>query len=204
MSYRLDQGNGVCIYRLGVEDDGCHSLMDYANVAESARILECIARSLNAVVVERKMIQNEITESTPGTIVAVETNSTDLDQPIEVLEPSVWSRMQKSGAGEHKQQNEEEDDKRIRKQGPGNFTRADITIHRVETHLLDAKPISLLEMAVSEKAMHESPTPVVSPDQKHHQQKQTAKSQPEHLSVGETLSARNIRIAVVGNVDAGE
>jgi GTPase len=32
MSYRLDQGHGVCIYRLGVEDDGCHSLMDHPTI----------------------------------------------------------------------------------------------------------------------------------------------------------------------------
>ena len=60
MSYRLDEGHGLCCYRVGVEDNGCHSLLDYATVAESARILECIARSLNAVVVERKIIQNEV------------------------------------------------------------------------------------------------------------------------------------------------
>eukprot|EP00957_Ditylum_brightwellii_P056629 4292459-Ditylum_brightwellii.AAC.1 len=60
MVYRLDEGKGRCIYFIGVEDDGCHSMLDYATISESARILECIARSLNAVVLERKMIQNEI------------------------------------------------------------------------------------------------------------------------------------------------
>ena len=33
---------------------------------------------------------------------------------------------------------------------------------------------------------------------------EVGKKQPENMSVGETLSARNIRIAVVGNVDAGK
>ena len=67
MSYRLDEGHGACLYRIGVEDDGCHSLLDYCSIAESARLLECIARSLNAVVLERKMIQNEVRlqEGTP-------------------------------------------------------------------------------------------------------------------------------------------
>ena len=60
MSYRLDQGNGVCMYRIGVEDDGRHSLLDHSNVAESATALEAIARTLNAIVLERRMIQNEV------------------------------------------------------------------------------------------------------------------------------------------------
>ncbi len=62
MSYRLDEGQGTCTYFLGVEDDGCHSLLSYAVVSESARVLECIARSLNAIVVKRTMIQKEIKE----------------------------------------------------------------------------------------------------------------------------------------------
>ena len=75
MSYRLDEGNGCCMYRIGtfaamhcnsvlfqeypshsptgylshqgVEDDGCHSLLDYEAVAESARVLGeyCTSRS---------------------------------------------------------------------------------------------------------------------------------------------------------------
>ena len=61
MSYRLDQGNGSCVYRLGVEDDGCHSLLSYEEVAQSATILEClVARTLNAVVTQRLIIQNEV------------------------------------------------------------------------------------------------------------------------------------------------
>ncbi|OEU18750.1 P-loop containing nucleoside triphosphate hydrolase protein [Fragilariopsis cylindrus CCMP1102] len=64
MSFRLDEGHGSCIYRIGVEDDGCHSLIDYDACAKTAKVLEYLARSLNAVVVERKMIQNEIMYST--------------------------------------------------------------------------------------------------------------------------------------------
>jgi len=48
MSYRLDEGNGRCTYHIGVEDDGCHSLLDYPSISESAWILESIARSLNS------------------------------------------------------------------------------------------------------------------------------------------------------------
>lgn len=42
MSYRLDQGMGRCTYHVGVEDDGCHSVMDYQAVSESAWVLESI------------------------------------------------------------------------------------------------------------------------------------------------------------------
>ena len=62
MSYRLDEGKGRCTYHIGVEDDGCHSLLDYPAISESAWILEGIARSLNSVVLTRRMIQNEIDE----------------------------------------------------------------------------------------------------------------------------------------------
>lgn len=205
MSYRLDEGNGTCVYRLGVEDDGCHSLMDYANVAESARILECIARSLNAVVTERKIIQNEIVETESGQL---ELNTTT--EPSVALEPALWNRNvdkeHKEEVADHGADHGANDTTTtiIQKQGPGNYTRAEITIHRVETHLLDHSPISLVEMANSETAMNGSTAhaaaskAAVDPSStKNHSQQQ------EHLSVGETLSARNIRIAVVGNVDAG-
>ena len=43
-----------------MEDDGCHSLLEYESIAETARVLECIARSLNSVVLERTMIQREV------------------------------------------------------------------------------------------------------------------------------------------------
>ena len=77
MSYRLDQGCGTCIYHIGVEDDGCHSLLDYNNISESAWILESIARNLNSVVVSRLMIQNEIVSVEQN-----ESNGNDIKQYI--------------------------------------------------------------------------------------------------------------------------
>merc|ERR1712060_667312 len=62
MAYRMDEGNGICHYRIGVEDNGCHSLLNLEEMIESIRFLEYIARSLNSVVVERTFIQNEIEE----------------------------------------------------------------------------------------------------------------------------------------------
>ncbi|EEC51034.1 predicted protein, partial [Phaeodactylum tricornutum CCAP 1055/1] len=70
MSYRMDEGNGIGVYRVGVEDDGCHSLLPYADIAESCRVLECLARSLNAVVRERKMVQGEVDLGEDGNAVA--------------------------------------------------------------------------------------------------------------------------------------
>jgi GTPase len=39
-SYCLDKGTGSCSYQVGVEDGGCHSLLDYSSIANSACVLE--------------------------------------------------------------------------------------------------------------------------------------------------------------------
>jgi hypothetical protein len=219
MSYRLDQGEGNCLYRLGVEDNGCHSLLDYESVAESARILECIARSLNAVVVERRMIQNEIVVTEDG-----EPRKCDGDvKPLIVVEPSVWGaaqqkKLQQQQAAhdgepskEEKEPEIENDELRLQKVGPHNYTRAEVQIHRVETHLLDPSPLSLVELAKSAEHMQAHQIPSSNGHHDNHHDGATTtptcghgtKMPAENLSVGETLSSRNIRIAVVGNVDAG-
>ena len=167
MSFRLDEGHGRCVYQVGVEDDGCHSLLDYHAVAESARVLEHIARSLNAVVCERRMIQNEITED---------------GQKITDGEPVIVSEGPVLGDAMGQKKEEKEDDAlRLRKNA---FTRAEVTIQRVETHLLDPAPTSLSEIAEDSRST-ELPT-------------SKATRQEEKFTVGETLSARNIRVAVVG------
>ena len=221
MSYRLDEGNGTCVYEIGVEDDGCHSLLDYSSVAESARILECIARSLNSVVMERVMIQNEVVDDVDGNPVPV-TNS----KPIIVQEPPTWSVSGSPGQvqdHENPNANEKQTLQLLRKgqelNGQGVYTRAQIVIHRIETHLLDPSPISLEELAQSVDAMTLRDPPIISPSSNSHsnagsntESDGNASNSPncdktksaENLSIGETLSSRNIRIAVVGNVDAGK
>jgi GTPase len=176
MSYRLDEGHGTCVYRIGVEDDGCHSLLDYPAMAESARILECIARSLNAIVTERVMIQNEIQED--GTGIAE-----DNAKVIRVPEAPVF--------GEGDCVSEEQ---RTVRTDPGVLTRAELSIHRVETHLLDPSPKSLTELTRAMSIEDDTTTSTLPAAR--------AAAGPE--SVGETMSARNLRIAVVGNVDAGK
>ena len=227
MSYRLDEGNGTCIYKIGVEDDGCHSLLDYNSVAESARILECIARSLNSVVMERTMIQNEIVDDGDGNPVAV----TD-SKALIVQEPPTWSVSGSPGQvqapedstfGEegmlgNSNHSSEHHVQVLRKgqeqNGQGVYTRAEIVIHRIETHLLDPSPISLEELAQSVDAMSLREPPSISPslngfgeanaeNEVNNHSNPNSKS-TENLSIGETLSSRNIRIAVVGNVDAGK
>ena len=232
MSYRLDEGNGTCIYKIGVEDDGCHSLLDYNSVAESARILECIARSLNSVVMERTMIQNEVVDDVDGNPVVV----TD-SEPVIVQEPPTWSvsgspgQIQDQGShssGEEQllsdtKHSSQQQDQLLRKgqeqNGQGVYTRAQIVIHRIETHLLDPSPISLEELAQSVDAMSLRELPTISPSNNsfsngefNTENEGNNNSSPnndktksaENLSIGETLSSRNIRIAVVGNVDAGK
>ena len=232
MSYRLDEGNGTCIYKIGVEDDGCHSLLDYNSVAESARILECIARSLNSVVMERTMIQNEVVDDVDGNPVVV----TD-SEPVIVQEPPTWSvsgspgQIQDQGShssGEEQllsdtKHSSQQQDQLLRKgqeqNGQGVYTRAQIVIHRIETHLLDPSPISLEELAQSVDALSLRELPTISPSNNsfsngefNTENEGNDNSSPnndktksaENLSIGETLSSRNIRIAVVGNVDAGK
>jgi GTPase len=200
MSYRLDEGNGACLYRVGVEDDGCHSLLDYSSVAESARVLECIARNLNAVVLERKMIQNEV-------IVQKGTPVPSGMEPILVYQEPILRNNGKAHPTLDEEDSVEKEEKNpddVRLRGlrteEGIYTRCELTIQRVETHLLDPSPMSVaaLNMAtagnisgLSEKTSEKTPT-----------QKTDAKS--EHVSISETLSSRNIRVAVVGNVDAGK
>jgi len=198
MSYRLDEGRGCCVYQIGVEDDGCHSLLDYNNVAETARVLELLARSLNAVVLERKMIQNEILEDEAGTAVKGD------EEAITVTEPSLLGDGKEQFDEDFEPHHEEKSTDEVRSQEQlnkdGAYTRGEISIQRVETHLLDPSPISLSEVAGEEgnQATDGNDSKSSSSGKK----LQTGGEQ--HMSVGETLSMRNIRVAVVGNVDAGK
>jgi len=187
MSFRLDEGHGTCIYRIGVEDDGCHSLLDYPSVAESARIVESIARTLNAIVIERVMIQNEVKLAADGSIVAV----TDGEHPIRAIEAPVLGDATGKMVSV-------DDDVRLRKEA-GVFTRAELTIHRVETHLLDPSPKSMGELAQATENNCKEADKVGAM-----KSAVSNKGSSEISSVGETLSSRNLRIAVVGNVDAGK
>lgn len=180
MSYRLDEGRGQCVYRIGVEDDGCHSLLSYQDVAESCRVLELIARNLNALVVERKMIQNEVKRTMDGTHVLTG------NDPLVVIEPAILG----DAAGSRLETSQETKDDGLLDKESG-FTRAELTIQRVETHLLDP-PTLPSKQSGAENGKDDQPA---SSAEGHNR---------ENMSVEETLSSRNIRVAVVGNVDAGK
>ena len=271
MSYRLDEGMGRCTYQIGVEDDGCHSLLDYASVAESARILECIARSLNAVVLERLMIQGEVVQGTNGSSdkLILSTNKDDL---VVVEEPSILGNGRDSLNEEESRTSIQEDEKEEKTEdatirlgrrplvkegtGPTIYTRCELTIQRVETHLLDPTPLSLASIARGTKHQLSTPRDIanlngsnkVSGAQRKFDTKDRSLSsvsdgvagsteltnmkqasaaaaaardgpllkrmdslavtpdaeESKPCSLDETLSSRNIRIAVVGNVDAGK
>jgi elongation factor 1-alpha len=218
MSFRLDEGHGTCIYRVGVEDDGCHSLLDYATVAESARILECIARSLNAFVSGRTMIQNEVIDDQDGEPVLVDRRGS---VPVVVTEPAVWGNeadraaaaasspsFTSSAEKEHKEGEIENVHGTLLRKDDGVYTRAEVHIHRVETHLLDASPISLAELATSMEAMKTTDPPSIIPSSNRSSSEDDSRhnenAESEHLSVSETLSVRNIRVVVCGNVDSGK
>ena len=201
MSYRLDEGHGACLYRVGVEDDGCHSLLDYRSVAESARVLECIARNLNAVVLERKMIQNEVVLEKGIPV------PSRMEPIIVYEEPILRNGREHLTTDEESSVDKEEknaDDVKLRglRMEDGVYTRCELTIQRVETHLLDPSPMSVAALALA-TAGNANDLPETanesSPSQKPH-----ATTKADHVSISETLSSRNIRVAVVGNVDAGK
>mmetsp|Transcript_24177 Transcript_24177/g.36764 ORF Transcript_24177/g.36764 Transcript_24177/m.36764 type:complete len:491 (+) Transcript_24177:119-1591(+) len=102
--------------------------------------------------------------------------------PVRILEPPLYENDEKK----------EDDEFRI-KAKPGIFTRCQLTIQRVETHLLDPLSDNILS---SSQSLFETNTNTNTQKKK--------KNQTKDYSVTETLASRNIRIAVVGNVDAGK
>jgi GTPase len=205
LSYRMDQGNGTCEYRLGVEDDGCHSLLDYPTIVESARILECISRTLNAVVVERRMIQNEVINDQDGNPIPVPDARTC--PPVAIQEPCLLGdALGRPMSVEVNDVNSSQ----LQKE-PGIYTRAVLRLTRIETHLLDPSPRSLQELsdateslAVQKEQNSRSGDSTRIGDVAFKGDKYSEVKSLESFSIGETLSSRNIRVAVVGNVDAGK
>jgi elongation factor 1-alpha len=276
MSYRLDEGMGYCIYYIGVEDDGCHSLLDYDTMHESSFILEYIARSLNCVVLKKVMIQNEVRRRSDDEEegvqhkdhiqdgeAKVEMENVDIEcvsgeEVVKVEEEPLFqdgkyhNEEEEEEGGNHDEMIMEAKEEKTCEvytngqtqtavdntklvKGPNMLTRCEVHIRRIETHLLDAKPISLMDVAKvakgnalrrahdgkdssklknqEEKTSDESKSSlerITTQTEKIHIKKtgkeiNTTKSCPsEKSSIGETLSERNIRIAVVGNVDAGK
>jgi elongation factor 1-alpha len=237
MCYRLDEGGGTCTYFLGVEDNGCHSLLPYSSVAESARILECIARSLNSIVVKRTMVQNEIVKQMQESGDEVYTNVKIQETIVWVDEAPIFKFDIKTAHGfEEKKENAEGD--RLSKDSDGNegisfMTRCEVTIQRIETHMLDASPVSLVELAnggsgyvakamdgvdsvasgLADVSLNGSASKIgssngVKANESKNGVTRTVDGQGKEMeqatSIAETLNARNIRVAVVGNVDAGK
>lgn len=200
---------GRCHYFVGVDDDGRHSLLNYCTVAQSAMIIECIARSLNAVVVERVMIQGEChkedsSPSTPDsltqtTVRRYETpvfyhefhqsiqykgfrmddtdsdsssdleenpNLTDSSQSPSNHSPSISSYPSMADLVEpnnapiqlsypktydqtfiNPSLKDDNSRRRTFDRADGIATRCELTVQRVETHLLDTSPISIADLA---------------------------------------------------------
>lgn len=228
MSFRLDEGNGSCVYRIGVEDDGCHSLIDYHACSETAKVLEYLARSLNAVVVERTMIQNEVTNTPDGVALTGtperEGEGEGEDAVVVVMEDSLLGDgkdqldddhhhhchghqqhgEEKSSRGSHEDSSSNGTEKEsVLNKSKGVYTRCDLTVHRVETHLLDPSPI-LQNMNLTSTKEGVERTRRTDAKANSSPANTTTDNGEEKLTVGETLSARNIRVAVVGNVDAGK
>lgn len=210
MSYRLDQGHGQCTYHIGVEDDGCHSVLDYPAISESAWVLESIARSLNSVVLERKMIQNEIVMGEDGQVRLFKDGEGEV---LIVDEPPVLGRHDDPKIDDEK---EEKSSGRKLSTAEGAYTRCELTIQRVETHMLDPSPLGLSTLQSRTSSIGEGIDGAVagteierlrindSSSSKEESKTFIENSDEQPVSVEETLSSRNVRIAVVGNVDAGK
>jgi GTPase len=217
MSYRLDEGHGCCVYRIGVEDNGCHSLMDYDACAETARVLEVLARSLNAVVLERKMIQNEVLMCSEDGIPVKQQDRGEGDPVVVVMEPSLLGDGRDQFYEDHHHDHEPMGEEKITNisdpvtmgqselnKTNGTYTRCELTIQRVETHLLDPSPISMEALSNHAEAKRHLAARKLSAASNGGNGSAKPKGHDDTMSVAETLSSRNIRVAVVGNVDAGK
>mmetsp|Transcript_25550 Transcript_25550/g.36649 ORF Transcript_25550/g.36649 Transcript_25550/m.36649 type:complete len:704 (-) Transcript_25550:51-2162(-) len=204
MNYRMDEGKGVAIYEIGVEDDGTHSLLDYETIQESVTVIETLARSLNAIVLDKVYYQNEQQQDKNRVAVSTVTGQScaaDDELNLSVLDDERVEDKKEDKSDFVQIQNGDGLDKTM-----GIATRCTMTIQRVETHLLDPSPSSLTDIANSansdffatatEKATSgDSVLPSTKGNNLYHS---------SSSSVSDTLSKRNIRIAVVGNVDAGK
>jgi hypothetical protein len=255
------------MYRVGVEDDGCHSLLDYETIAESCRLLECLARTLNAVVVERRMIQGEVVvDDVNGNPVKKSDNSDnndngddDDDGIVTVFEAPLLGRDDLGVLAtevaalsltlphyhhcHHHDQHDHDGQEQpvaVLQKGPKVYTRAELTIVRIETHLLDSSPVSLADLiqrtgrlstaastttssTTTDNDTAAEPPILATPasatlhdgsadaaaDADAAGKTTTSSASTNNINstnnnIGDTLSARNLRVAVVGNVDAGK
>ena len=168
------------------------------------------------------MIQNEIVMGDDGEVRLFIPGE---EEVLIVEEPSVLGRGHHEMMIQNNMGGEEEDEKEEKSSGrrklstaEGAYTRCELTIQRIETHLLDPSPLGLSTLQSRTSSMGEGIDGAVAATEieklcinNHHcdtmnQEEAKVIEQPEEkpVSVEETLSSRNIRIAVVGNVDAGK
>jgi len=207
------------------------------------------------VVVTRVMMQKEVALGKDGEVEDITKGS----HLVRELEPSVFEHHYNGGGTTVRLDESKDDDKeektdamdggehaaiRIRK-GSQDFTRCELIVQRVETHLLDPTPVELVELANGGRLKKEAARLLAeskndqdddSPSTQMgnlklgtaepHNEPQTTQNKspptitiqpsrnkttpaptltiPTTTSVTETLSTRNVRVAVVGNVDAGK
>jgi GTPase len=218
MSFRIDEGKGTAIYQIGVEDDGSHSLLDFDVIEKSVNALELLARSLNAIVIEKTFYQGEVVtqqclegqqqsnmKHNGHPVVIQETITTNASLTLSMLNIDV------NGSSSDK---EEKYDSCLNENvkspcvstftkintNKGIPTRCKMTLQRIETHLLDPTPKSLSDIAnfASQCTIEPSST------SKNTFPTTDTTIPSSAISISDTLSLRNIRVAVVGNVDAGK
>jgi Elongation factor Tu GTP binding domain len=165
------------------------------------------------VVLERKMIQREV-KMEGDIIVKDDRQQITVNEPP-FFEPEKAFESHDDEAAPIISDSSAEDSTILLTKDLGTFTRCEITIHRVETHLLDPSPVSLATLALSTSSNGTTtdniPTEETNGSSIPHDAAETSMktalippTKKENMAISETLSSRNIRVAVVGNVDAGK
>ena len=160
------------------------------------------------------MIQNEIVMGDDGEVRLFIPGE---EEVLIVQEPSVLGGRHDTYPGGREDEKEEKSSgNRKLSTAEGAYTRCELTIQRIETHLLDPSPLGLSTLQSRTSSMGEGIDGAVaateleklcvngSVETKEKETKIVNPQDEKPVSVEETLSSRNIRIAVVGNVDAGK
>jgi len=209
MCYRLDQGHGTCRYIVGVEDNGKLSMLQYSSVFLTSQIIKCVAKSLNARVSETKFIQNELSacgtkKNSDDAIVTyiLEENDEEKLKKIEKFAPT-RCEMTVQRIETHSVSS-----------APRSLSQLSKAINEIQYSFLEDDDVAAMNniAASSEETKVEKKTKAkVSPKKMDSLAAEEKKNQEfeeyheeEKTGVEQTLSSRNVRVAVVGNVDAGK
>jgi len=210
MCYRLDQGHGTCRYIVGVEDNGKLSMLQYSSVFLTSQIIKCVAKSLNARVSETKFFQNEI--SSCGS-----KKNADVDKVVYILEENDEEKLKKieKYAPTRCEMTIQRIETHSIASAPRSLSQLSKAINEIQYSFLEDDDVGTTNGNVAVESQvkegKNATKATISPKKMDPPLVEEKKSQEfdeyhdeEKTGVEETLSSRNVRVAVVGNVDAGK